>query len=344
MKLYASYLTTQGSDSINIYPGMNPMLAMSLTMANNGWGELIDRIISGSSKGVAINPRAEKLVVSVKELKQEEFVSGIGTFKAIDMVKTMSYNPLEKAYCRIYLRVIRCHNIPFNSSTTRTSSVDRRFVTVEVSTTSKTMKFSKGTNEAPKSKWQFLSTAPDEHISEAIQITGLSTTPTNDNDFLYFNVYANGEYVGTGKYPLRVYNQIADTGGLFSKKVKNIDLFVNGTSQPVGSVEVDLEYVGKNYNVDSYVEMILNWRTIFEKNIQNTDGNLIATLSKLRRVGVNTLIKFFPELMSNLLDIYQLANDKHQLLSAYGSARETKFKALSDATFDFFSRRYEQLP
>ncbi|GME89298.1 unnamed protein product [Ambrosiozyma monospora] len=87
MKLYASYRTTQGSDSINIYPGMNPMLAMSLTMANNGWGELIDRIISGSSKGVAINPRAEKLVVSVKELKQEEFVSGIGTFKAIDMLK-----------------------------------------------------------------------------------------------------------------------------------------------------------------------------------------------------------------------------------------------------------------
>ena len=35
-------------------------------LSNNGWGELVDRIIAGSSQGVAVNPRAEKLVITVR--------------------------------------------------------------------------------------------------------------------------------------------------------------------------------------------------------------------------------------------------------------------------------------
>ncbi|GME77003.1 unnamed protein product [Ambrosiozyma monospora] len=327
MKLYASYMSKE-APSMQIYPGMNPMLAMSLSMANNGWGELVDRIISGSNKGVAINPRAEKLYISVKEVNQESFSNGIGTFNAIDLVKTMAYNPLEEAYCRIYFRLIKCHGID-------TSYVDKdnQFVTVEMSTNSKLLKFSKGTNEVAKSTWQFISAGPDETIHETIQITGLSPTPTNENDFLYFDVFSSGRFVGSGKYSLRSYNQISDTG-IFGKKVKNIDLFLPGSNTPVGSVEIDLEYTGKNYNVDTYVEMILNWRSIFEKNIANTDKNLIATLGKLRRVPLTTIIKFFPELIQQLLEIYSLACDKHQLLSVYGSARETKFKSLAEAAFD----------
>ncbi|CAL1207285.1 unnamed protein product [Candida parapsilosis] len=38
---------------------------------NNGWGELVDRIIAGTSHGIAVNPRAEKLVVTVKEFKHQ---------------------------------------------------------------------------------------------------------------------------------------------------------------------------------------------------------------------------------------------------------------------------------
>ncbi|GME72930.1 unnamed protein product [Ambrosiozyma monospora] len=330
MKLYASYMT-RSSEDVDVYPGMNLMKAMgALSMENNGWGELIDRIISGSNKGVAVNPRAEELMLSIKEVNQESFTAGVGTFKAIDLVKTVAYNPLEQAYCRIYLRVIKCHG---PEETTKRFNREANYATVEVTASSKLLKFSKGSNETPLSRWQFISTAPEETIGEFIQVTGLSVTPTNDNDFLYFDVFSGGQFFGSGKYPLRVYNQISD-GGFSDKKSKSIDLFAPGSATPVGSVEIELQYTGKNYNVDPYVEMVLNWKTIFEPNIQSTDKNLISTLGKLKRTPLSTIIKFFPELMKSVLDIYSMANEKHEVLSAYGSARETKFQSISDATFE----------
>ncbi|QPG74474.1 hypothetical protein FOA43_001804 [Brettanomyces nanus] len=74
IKLFSSYMIGgkgQPQDISALYPGINQKMAMSMAMANSGWGELVDRIISGSDKGVAVNPRAETLILSIKELKEE---------------------------------------------------------------------------------------------------------------------------------------------------------------------------------------------------------------------------------------------------------------------------------
>ncbi|GMG39715.1 unnamed protein product [Ambrosiozyma monospora] len=325
LKLYASCMSND-NDEMQIFPGMNPLLAMSMSMANNGWGELVDRIISGSNRGVAVNPRAEQMIISVKELSNGKFKKDNDGQGAIELIHTLDYNPIESDYCRVYLRCIRTLDL-------KIKGVTPEYVTVELRTSSKVLKFSKGTNEVPKNTWQFISTTTDESISELIQIVGLNSTPTNENDYLYFDVFVNGRFLGEGRYPLRMYNQIADTG-LFCKKVKQIELFSQNSSVPVGLVEIDLEYVGRNYNVDNAIDMILNWRNVFEKNISNSDKNLSATLTKVKRATLSTVIKFFPELLAALLEIYSFASEKHQILSVYGSTIETKFQALVTGAFE----------
>ncbi|GME84880.1 unnamed protein product, partial [Ambrosiozyma monospora] len=76
MKLYASYMTEETQAApFKLYPGISPLLAMSMTMENNGWGELVDRIISGSNKGIAINPRLDTMAFKIKELRNDSFLS-----------------------------------------------------------------------------------------------------------------------------------------------------------------------------------------------------------------------------------------------------------------------------
>ncbi|GME77361.1 unnamed protein product [Ambrosiozyma monospora] len=304
IKMFSSYMNKETQD-LQLFAGMNTSLAISMTMPNNGWGELVDRVISGSSKGVAVNPRAEKLILMVKEIRSESFSSAddavLNDFKAVDFVKTMSFNPLDESYDRVYLRVIKTNNIPITQA--------KPFISVELSSSSQSLLFSKGTNEKPTKKWQFTSTSPDEYISEVIQITGLPKSPNGTGDHLFFDVYVNGKYVASAKYPMRQHNQIFDTSGLFNRRFKSLDLYSPQSAIPIGTIDFDLEYVGKHYNVDSYVEMVLNWKKLFRSSIVENQSSFIATLQKLRKVGFPITVKYFPELVQQLLEIYSMAID-----------------------------------
>ncbi|GMG41933.1 unnamed protein product [Ambrosiozyma monospora] len=337
MKLYASFMSDETENTpFQLYPGINPLLAMSMTMANNGWGELIDRLISGSNKGIAINPRLDKFTVSIKELKNDSFVSDVQSDNVIDVVRTLFYDPAEPDYNRIYLKVVRATElVGVKNLTNRIGSSYRYqdFITIDVRSSSKDLMFVNGSNDLPQNNWRFVSTSPEEHINEVIQITGLPAIPSNENDFLFFDVYVNGIFYAEGKYPLRVFNQISDSD-LNSKKPKKIDLFSQNATSAVGSIELSLEYVGKTYNVETYVEMVLNWRSLYEKNLMTNEKNLIVVLDKVRKTGVQTVVKFFPELISNLFDIYRLACDKHQLFTAYGTIEDEKFKPLAKTAFE----------
>ncbi|ODV84323.1 hypothetical protein CANARDRAFT_29204 [[Candida] arabinofermentans NRRL YB-2248] len=309
IKLYSSYMNAN-QQPVQLTPGMNPMMAMSLTMSNNGWGELVDRIISGSNKGVVVNPRAERLTLSIKELRNESFLKGhfdsnitvkkdgfVST--AISPIRTMSYNSLESDYDRIYLKVVRAVNVNVNSK-------EKSFVTVEMKTSTPNLNFSKGTNETPKGCWQFLSVSSNEYVNETIQVVGFDINPTNENDYLFLTLYLNGEYLGDGKYLLRSHNHINDTG----KKSKMVEITGAG-NQNVGSVELELDFVGKHYNIDTYVETILNWKKIFERNIENTEKNLISALLKLNKVDVLVVVKYFSDLLLKMIEIYDIANVKN---------------------------------
>ena len=75
---------------------------------NNGWGEVVDRIIAGSSQGVAVNPRAEKLIITVKEFKhqfQGNAANQLTSSAPISRIKPIFFDPLAENYERIYLKM-----------------------------------------------------------------------------------------------------------------------------------------------------------------------------------------------------------------------------------------------
>ncbi|GME82212.1 unnamed protein product [[Candida] boidinii] len=140
-------------------------------MPNNGWGELVDRIISGSSKGVAINPRAEQLVVSIKEfkndiLREQEIMTS--ETSPISQIGTMQFDPLSALYERCYLKLVKVNL----SSAVNSSASKYQYITVHVSTGNESIKFAKGANKPGLAVWPFLSVSPDEYVGETIQVFG----------------------------------------------------------------------------------------------------------------------------------------------------------------------------
>ncbi|GME92427.1 unnamed protein product [Ambrosiozyma monospora] len=337
MKLYASYMTEETQAApFKLYPGISPLLAMSMTMENNGWGELVDRIISGSNKGIAINPRLDTMAFKIKELRNDSFLSDSQSDPAVAVIRTLFYDPMEANYDRIYLKVNKITDIVSSVKLPTLSSIFKKkmpdFVTVSVRSSSKEFKFSNGSNEETQNSWDFVSTSIGENVGEVIQISGLPVVPTKDNDYLYFDVFINGVFHASGKYTLRTNNEILSSE-LTSKRSKRVELVSPNSTAPVGAIEITLEYVGKHYNSDPCIDKLLNWETIYDKSLLSTGNELISTLTQVRKTGIQTVVKFFPQLMSNLLQIYRFASEKNQILSVYGASKDTKFKHLADTCF-----------
>lgn len=307
IKLFSSFLDGQNQE-VKLFTGMNQMMAKSLTMVNNGWGDLIDRIILGSSKGVAVNPRAEKLVLSIKELKLTtdnkkilNNISGInGNLNNVAWacIPTLNFNPLEKEENRIYLKLNKIVNKTLKIT-------DKSFLSVHVRSSSKSLMFAKGTNEELVPQWNFLSVSPEETVQELMVIRGLSEHPDNGKDYLIFDLFHESTYIGASKYLLRFGNEIQDNG-IYARNPISIE-FTSADSTTCAVVEIDLEVVGNAYNRDLTGNIILNWKQQFGSNLAGNESAFIETLTKLRRVNVSTLARFFSKFCFELVCAFEAA-------------------------------------
>lgn len=321
IKLFSSFMDGQNQE-VKLFTGMNQMMAKSLTMVNHGWGDLVDRIISGSSRGVAVNPRAEKLILSIKELKlnsdSKRILSDIsGTNDELNTVAwagipTLNFNPLEKDTSRVYLKLNRIVNKSLKLN-------DTSFLTVHVRSSSKSLMFGKGTNEELLPFWNFLSVSPEESIQELIVIRGLSDRPDNGKDYLIFDLFVESNYVGTTKYLLRFGNEV-HCNGVNSRTPVSIEFF-SQDSTPCATVEIDLEVVGKAYNRDLTGNMILNWKQNFSQDLVANESAFIEMLSKLKRINLGTLARFFSSFC-------------FELISATEAAIQSNLPKLEQALFD----------
>ncbi|KAG7700349.1 hypothetical protein KL915_001038 [Ogataea haglerorum] len=317
IKLFGSY-TSRNSQQPSIKPGMSPLTAVASLMENNGWGELVDRIIAGSSKGVAVNPRAEQITLSIKELKNNKLLDSIDErTSAIAPIRPMLYSPLEPDYSRSYLTVSKCNLVTGLDK-------EKSFVTVEVKSPTQGLRFSKGTNEDPRKVWQFLTVSPDEHIGETIQIFNIDENAFIENEYLLFTVYLNGNSLGEGRYHLRSRHQIHET-----KKGAQVEIYGKGSSQ-VAAVAFDLQYVGKKYNADPAVATVLDWKKFYNANLEGNYGSLIQVLAKAGKVELGTAVKFFPELLRTFLEIFNESRAK-KLLSLEIAAFESVVRLLDVA-------------
>lgn len=271
---------------------------------NNGWGEAVDRIIAGSSHGIAVNPRAEKLVVTVKEFKHQFHASNnynpVGNNTPIARIKPIFYDPLAENYERIYLKLGK---ISLLSSITKDD-----LLTIEVSTPNNEMiDFAKASNQQEKRSWQFVSVFPNESIGEIVKVNGVSLkSPTKKlpkDDYIILSLYVNGVLAGEGKLLYKSGNRLVE----FNKKKTHSIEIISTYNLPMAQVEVSTEYIGKVYNSDVSIDNVFLYERFFKAGAKGLD-ELSASLVSFTKLDLSQLLKYFPELTSSLFAIVDFAS------------------------------------
>lgn len=279
---------------------------------NFGWGELLDRIIAGSKKGVAVNPRAEKLVVSIKEFRDDlanvaqDFDANVKT--PIYQIRTNFFDPLVQAFDRIYLSLGKVNL--YNNSTPFPGDL------ASISLVSENLKskigISKATNQIPGKFWDFTSVHSNEVVGEAIKLSNIEDIEPNET--LKLKLYVNFEFKGEADVI------VSQNGKIYEYRKNQMITFHNG-SEAVGDVELTTDYIGKTYNIESAFQHILGWSRMY--SLPEHEERLIETLKVLNQAQLQQDIKYFPEITVELLKIFNVST-------------ELKLTKLKSATFYAF--------
>ena len=290
IKLFGSYVNRKGTLSSKLGDGANE---------NNGWGELVDRIIAGSGHGIAVNPRAERLVVTVKEFKHQftgTTLQDISATAPISRIKPIFFDPLAENYERIYLRMGKVTMV-------NNSSKDD-LITIEVSTPNNDLiSFAKASNQQEERFWQFISIFPGEAIGEIVKVNGVALKSTTQklpkDDHIVLSFYVNGVLTGEGKLLYKAGNRLVEFN---KKKTHAIEILSTVHNVPIAHVELSTEYVGKIYNSDLSIDNIFLFENFLKQGSKGLD-ELSNSLVSFCRLDIGHLVKYFPELLTSLYGI-----------------------------------------
>lgn len=327
VELYGSYFPTKHKENFNPQSMVhiaNNQSAAALAKAaknddNNGWGELVDRIISDAAKGVAVNPRILSLSVTVRELSGDHGFSNIlkNNMSAIQSIPTCSYDTLSSAEDRIYLTLGKTSLCGFKTPDTNISSV-----AIQISSSNPKVIFRNGRNDMPRKNWTFVSVKPDEVIGETIRIDGLSEMQNDET--LRISAYLNGFLMAKSKFYIKRNDKIIE----YSKK--SVFQLMSTTSEPLVDLEITTEYVGKKFNVASATRNFLHFSYDFKKSYSEFEKDCIQLLAEIKATPVKELIKAFDPLLTKFLDVFYVAN----VLERQRSSDE--FKKASFTSLAFF--------
>ncbi|CAH6718261.1 DOCK-like protein 1 [[Candida] jaroonii] len=304
-------------------------------IVNGGWGETVDRIIAGSSHGIAINPRAEKLTVSIKEFRHQfsadssSYDDGtvnqgnmIQSTASISKIKPIFFDPLAENYERIYLKMGK---ISLLNSITKDD-----LLTFEVSApNNESITFAKASNQAEKRRWQFVSVFPDEVVGEIIKINLASLRSAKKlpkDDHIVLSLFINGNLAGEGKLLYRSDKRLVEYN---SKKGITIEILSTNHRLPMAQVEVSTEYIGKLYNADNSIDCIFQYERFFKAGPKGID-ELASSLVSFTKLDVKQLVKHFPKLLTYLYDIVESSIDQQSMInsSSLEILQENSFKAI----------------
>lgn len=314
---------------------------------NMGWGELVDRIIKGVNHGVAVNPRAEKLVVTVKEFKHqlaEDAAVDINKMKdnpqstkaaPIARIKPIFYDPLADNYERIYLKMGKAK---MNSSINKND-----LLTFRVSApNNESITFAKASNQLEKPVWQFVSVFSGESIGEIVKVNGISLkSPTHrlpKQDSLTLTLFVNGVYAGEGSVMYKSGNRLVEYN---KKESYTVDIISPTTQRPIAQVGIHTEYIGKIYNTELAIDNILLYSRFFVDGQLGLD-DLVEVLLELCKLDISQLVRFFSEIIRSLFEIIAICirgdnNLNHEIVLA------TLFKAVVHLLDTVFGKQDQYL-
>lgn len=266
---------------------------------NNGWGELIDRIISGSSVGIAINPRAESLSISVKEIKNksllnESFQTSHQT--ALTPIRSIVYDPLSKSNEKIYLRLNKV------AISEQFRSYKKSYLSIQIYLSDPNHQIKKGSNQPDSNIWECVSVVPGETIGEVLSIGNLlpvTSSPTKETAL--FKICANGQLVLEGKFLFKEGSIITDT------EYKDISINLRTlTDAQFGTLTFSTEYVGTVFNVDQSIDSVIRWQPN-SADSSNRQDVLMSYCKDISKKGLQPLLRNFSPLLSSLLKIFEFA-------------------------------------
>lgn len=304
IKLYGSFLSKKKFDTQNV--------------ENNGWGEAVDRIISGSNEGIAVNPRAEKLVVSVKEFKhqlteheddvpQESADANVESRSApIAKIKPIFFDPLAENYERIYLKMGK---ISVVGETNKDA-----LLTVEIEAPNDpSILFAKASNQIEKPSWQFVSVYSGEVVGEIVKVNGIvsknGTKKSLRQDSISLLLYANGLLIGKCEAPYKSGHGIVE---LNKKPWYNLEFTSPGQKTAVAVVEVHTEYIGKTFNTEGCIENILQYERLLQAGTSGID-ELHKSMVDFCKLDIYNVVRFFAELLGALLKMIDACLENNRL-------------------------------
>lgn len=344
------------------YANLKKDLVEPNRIENNGWGEVVDRIIVGSNQGIAINPRAEKLVITVKEFKHqllavddEEDVEASKNANAdqktapIAKIKPIFFDPLAENYERIYLKMGKVSLL---------NSIHREdLLTFEVSAPNNPLiTFAKASNQIEKPTWFFVSVFPDESVGEIVKVNGISsksnTKKIPKQDSLLLTLYINGVKAGQGEVMYKSGNRMVEFN---NKPFYKIDITSISSNSPIAQVDIHTEYIGKVFNTEVSIDNIFQHDRFLKSGQQGLD-ELSKSLINFSKLDISQLVRFFPELLSSIFAIadaclqnpnvpsYEIILDKtfkavvHLLDTVFGKQDQYLYM------FDTFIEEYNKSP
>lgn len=315
---------------------------------NNGWGEVVDRIIVGSNHGIAINPRAEKLVITVKEFKHqltsteddnitEASNDANATQKSapIAKIKPIFFDPLAENYERIYLKMGKVNLL---------NSVNKEdLLTFEVSAPNNPLiTFAKASNQIEKLTWFFVSVFPDEVIGEIVKVNGVSNKSTTKKipkqDSLLLTLYINGVMAGQGEVMYKSGNRLVEFN---NKPFYKTDILSTTLNTPIAQVDIHTEYIGKVFNTEVCIDNIFQYDRFFKSGQQGMD-ELSKSLIDFCKLDISQLVRFFPELLSSIFAIADVCLQNPSVPS-YEMILDNTFKAVVHLLDTVFGKQDQYL-
>ncbi|QLL32388.1 hypothetical protein HG536_0C05570 [Torulaspora globosa] len=249
---------------------------------SKGWGDLIDRILLNSHKGIAVNPRTTTLMVTVKEIKSRTINKAAeAAIGAIRSVPTHFYDILSESSERIYLslgKVMLSSNLQTNIQA----------ITIQVTSDRGQIKFNRIADEDLQKSWEFVTVRPGESIGEIIRINGLKYM--RKDEFITLSAFLNGLLMARTTVHIRKGNVF-----LSYKKFTTFQL-LNAIGEPLLDLELSTQYVGKKYNVDVAIERFKSISSAIFDGGTDPNACFMDILSSMSKVNSDELQKHFRDL------------------------------------------------
>ncbi|XDT15723.1 Dock homology region 2 [Nakaseomyces glabratus] len=307
-----------------------------------GWGALVNNILSDSTMGIAINPRALSVPVTVKEILDEPFADKVRSSNIISVLSVpmkVNRNKIEKKES-LYLTLGCVCLCDIGQKETNIKNI-----AVQVNSKNDKVKFSYSDLGVKRNNWNFISVRPGESIGETVRIDGLEHMAEDES--IRVLVFLNGFLMAKSNICIK-------KNGVFLeyKKFTGFHL-MSSIGQKLVNLQLKLKYNGANYNIHPSISKFLVFRDYSDMLAECKKQSVDCIISGLQDAPLPQLIVHFHSLLRKLLqyfkDVKELNHDKEgkkNRLTVFANLVGLLNSLVVDDVNDicFFEEFYENLP